>query len=212
MMTATATDQRPAGRPRKPPGAPTHRPMTEQIRYADSKKWVRALNHADLALGQPMTVFVTIQWKLAPSAMPEPERVSDLLNSLGGWLRYRTGRPAVWAYSREAGERKGVHLHLMVNVPDDLFDDFALAVNRWVEARAVSFLPKAVDVRPITQQTFKTLRGYHLKEGDARTVNNYVDLKKHRADARNIPVAGKRLGFSHAIGPEAQRRHAQPNI
>ena len=79
--------------------------MTEQTGYAVALNWTRAVAYARAILLRPMTVSVTVQWRFAPSSVPEPNRVTALLNVMGGWLRYRTHKPPVWAYARESASR-----------------------------------------------------------------------------------------------------------
>lgn len=201
---------RPAGRPRKPPGAPIHRRVTEQTGYKEALGWTRAVAYARAVLLRPMTVHVTVQWKLAPSTTPEPNRVTALINVMGIWLRYRTHEPPVWAYARESASRKGVHLHLLVHVPPHLIEDFTVAVKRWIEAKADSYRPDAVDVKPIRPGTFDTLQSYLLKEGEDRVHEAFGVLPKHRAGRSGYPVPGKRMRVSHSIDATARSRHAMP--
>ena len=200
--------KRRAGRPRRKLGAPTHRRVTEQIRYPDAANWSRAIDYATFALDRPMTVFVTVHWKFAPSTTPEPERVSDLLNQLGVWIRRRTHQRAVWAYSREGGLRKGVHLHLLAHIPRDLIDDFRAAVNRWVGAKADSCEARAVKVVPIHLPTLNGLKSYLLKEGDDQVHQACGVITEHRDQRNGYPVPGKRLGVSHSINATARSRHS----
>lgn len=212
VLKALKSTKRAAGRPRKKSGAPTHRKPTEQIRYADAKKWIMAIEHARVALAQPMTVHVTVQWKNAPSATPEPERVSNLLNDLAIWIRRRTHQRAVWAYSREGGPKKGVHLHLLVHVPPYLIGDFTIAVGRWVKAKSETFDPRAVKVDPIYLPTLDTLKSYLLKEGEARVHEACGVLPEHRNGRNGYLVPGKRLGVSHSIDATARTRHSYAPI
>lgn len=210
MVMSMETAKRPAGRPRRKQGAPTHRKVTEQIKYAEASNWTRAIDHARFVLGRPMTVHVTVQWQFAPSATPEPKRVSDLLNVLAIWIRRRTHQRAVWAYSREGGLKKGVHLHLLVHVPPHLIPDFTVAVTRWIEARADSFTARAVRVDAIHLPTLDNLKSYLLKEGDDRVHETCGVLAHHRDQRKGYPVPGKRMGVSHSINATARARHAMP--
>jgi hypothetical protein len=204
------TPKRGVGRPPRRADAGTHRKTSEQIEYKQASNWIRAVDFARSVLGQPMTVHVTVQWRLAPSATPEPERVSDLLNDLAIWIRRRTHQRAVWAYSREGGLKKGVHLHLLVHVPPHLIEDFTVAVKRWIEAKADSFEGRAVRVDPIHLPTLDNLKSYLLKEGDNRVHEACGVLAHHRADRKGYPVPGKRMGVSHSINATARSRHAMP--
>lgn len=212
MVMSMETAKRPAGRPRREPGAPTHRKETEQIKYAEASNWTRAIDHARFVLGRPMTVHVTVQWQFAPSATPEPKRVSDLLNELAIWIRRRTHHRAVWAYSREGGLKKGVHLHLLVHVPPHLIEDFTVAVKRWIEAKADSFEARAVKVDPIHLPTLDNLKSYLLKEGNDRVHEACGVLAHHRAKRNGYPVPGKRMGVSHSINATARSRPAMPLV
>lgn len=198
------------GRPRKPAAAPTHRRVAEHIRYKDALGWTHAVGYATHTLAKPMTAFVTVQWSKAPSSTPEPERVSSLLNLMSIWLRRRTGGRAVWAYSREGGLKKGVHLHLLAHVPPAMFDDFTVAVVRWIEASSDSFDPRAVDVQAIYPPTLDNLLSYFLKEGDDNVHDAFGVRQDHRADRKGYPVPGKRLRVSHSIDVAARSRHAKP--
>lgn len=198
---------RPAGRPRKSAGAPTHRKVTEQTGYAEALNWTRAVAYARSILLRPMTVSVTVQWLHAPSSVPEPNRVTALINVMGIWLRYRTHKPPVWAYARESASRKGVHLHLLVNVPPELIEDFTAAVPRWIEAKADSYKDGAVDVKPIRPGTFDTLQSYFLKDGEDRVHEAFGVLPAHRAKRSGYPVPGKRMRVSHSIDATARKRH-----
>jgi len=198
------------GRPRKSAAAPTHRRVAEHIRYSDARGWTQAVGFATHVLAKPMTAFVTVQWRFAPSSTPEPERVSSLMNLASIWLRRRTGSRAVWAYSREGGLKKGVHLHLLAHVPPAMFDDFAFAVARWVEASSDTFAPRAVDVRPVHPPTLDNLQSYFLKEGDDEVHDRFGVRQAHRAERRGYPVPGKRLRVSHSIDVAARSRHANP--
>ncbi|WP_426029293.1 hypothetical protein [Brevundimonas sp. TWP2-3-4b2] len=200
----------PVGRPRKPAAAKTHRRIAERIRYKDAFGWTQAVRFATHVLAKPMTAFVTVQWSVATSSTPEPERVSSLLNLISIWLRRRTGGRAVWAYSREGGLKKGVHLHLLAHVPPIMFDDFAVAVARWVEASSDTFARRAVDVQRIHPPTLDNLLSYFLKEGDDEVHDRLGVRQDHRADRRGYPVPGKRLRVSHAIDVAARSRHAKP--
>jgi len=185
--------------------------VTEQIKYADALNWTQALDHARFILGQPMTVHATVQWSRAPSTTPEPKRVSDLLNDLAIWIRRRTHHRAVWAYSREGGLRKGVHLHLMVHVPPHLIGDFTVALNRWIEAKADTFdLKRAVRVDPIYPPTLDTLKSYLLKEGDDRVHEQCGVRSEDRARRTGYPVPGKRMGVSHSINATARSHTRRP--
>ena len=202
---------RPAGRPRKKPGTPTHRKLTEQIRYKEAANWDKAVAHAHAELLRPMTVSVTVQWRHAPSSVPEPNRVTALINVMGVWLRYRTHAPPVWAYARESASRKGVHLHLLVHVPHHLIDDFTAAMTGWIKAKADSYKSSAVDVKPVRPGTFKTLRSYLFKDGDDDVHDAFDVLPEHRARRQSgYPVPGKRLRVSHSIDATARSRHAMP--
>lgn len=201
---------RPAGRPRKKPGAPIHRPVTEQTGYAVALNWTRAVDYARAILLRPMTVSVTVQWRFAPSSIPEPNRVTALLNVMGGWLRYRTHKPPVWAYARESASRKGVHLHLMVHVPPELIEDFTAAMPGWIKAKADSYRDDAVDVTPIRPGTFDTLKSYFLKDGEDRVHEAFGVLPTHRAKRSGYPVPGKRMRVSHSIDATARSRRTMP--
>lgn len=207
MVRTAKGPKRGVGRPPRRDCAGTYRRTSEQIRYTDASNWTRAVDFARSVLGQPVTVNVTVQWSLSPSATPEPERVSALLNEIAIWIRRRTHQNVVWAYSREGGPKKGVHLHLLVHVPPHLIADFTVAMTRWIRTKADSFTPRAVRVDPIHLPTLDNLKSYLMKEGDDRVHEACGVLAHHREKRTGYPVQGKRIGVSHSIGPTARKHH-----
>lgn len=209
---AEGETQRKRGRPRTPPGQPTHRRQCEQISYIEAANFVQALHFArnfprpdnDPANYEP-NLLVTIQWKHAPSTRPAPERIRRLLNNLNVWLRRRAGLPSVWAYSREVGKLKGEHLHLMAHVPQAMWSEFRRKLRGWIEMETTGeLLETAIRVDPIRPgDVQRNLKSYFLKDGTAEVRDLWV--KPHHK-ATGGKVAGKRIKVSHAIGPTARRK------
>ena len=204
----------PAGRPRKVPGAPTHRKVTEQIEYNVASNWYHGVNHADGVLGCPLNLHVTVHWRFAPSSVPEFDRVQHLLNVMGQWLRRRTDSPPVWAYARENGTARtfdGLHLHLLVHVPGGesggMGKDFIAAVRGWVAGASDDYEDRAVKSVWIWDKGFAS---YLLKEGTDRVHDAFGVFAVHRAKRTGYPVPGKRLGLSHSIQAKARANHTMP--
>lgn len=211
---STQTANRPAGRPRKQPGAPTHRKVTEQIRYSDASNWYHAVQFAEGVLGQPLNLHVSIHWRFAPSNVPDADRVAHLINVMGGWLRRRTRRPPVWAYVREngmAGSLDGLHLHLLVHVPGGrdggVGKDILSAIRGWVASSATDYEDRAIKAVWVWDKGFVS---YLLKEGCDRAHEAFGVLASHRLKRNGYPVPGKRIGVSHSINATARARHATP--
>lgn len=207
---------RAAGRPRKPPGTPTHRPVSEQIRYTDASNCHHAVQFADRVLNQPLNLHITIHWRFAPSPVPDADRVHQLVNVMAGWLRRRTGSPAVWVYARENGTARsldGMHLHLMVHVPGGrdggMGKAFLSALTGWVASSATDYEDRAVKAVWVWD---KGIIGYLLKEGCDQAHQAFEVLPKHRAKRNGHPVPGKRVGICRSIDATARERYKDASV
>lgn len=208
------TAKRPAGRPRREPGAPTHRKLTEQIRYEDASNWYHAVQFAEGVLKQPLNLHVTVHWRFAPSPVPDADRVASLINVMRGWLYRRTGQTPVWAYVRENGMARsldGLHLHLLVHIPGGqsggIGKDFLSALRGWVASSATDYEDRAVKPVWVWDNGFVS---YLLKEGCNKAHGAFGVTLKHRNKRNGHPVPGKRMGVSRSINATARKRHAMP--
>jgi hypothetical protein len=208
VTLASALDvqpRRPRGRPRSEPGSPTHRRPCEQIGYPDAIEMIHALHYAR-HIGQEPTVHVTVQWRHAPNPTPTPERLTRLVNLIGVWVRRRTGRPAVWVYSREIGLRKGEHLHMLLHLPDRLVEPLRRNVQHWLELEADDVKPSASRVDLIRPGDLRHLQSYLLKESAPAFLETQNVSQHHIAKATGGIVAGKRTRISKPIGKTARRK------
>ena len=174
-----------------------------RIPIDDAKQFDSAWHFA-VSMGMGPTLFISINWNLAPSltgAHPM-DRNARLRDGLKQFLyRHAPGVPWVWLEVREAPSSKGEGVHLLVHVPASLRSGFAHAVRRLVAHQSSEALPTAVDVRPVEPRWWP-LRDYLLKGGDDEVKRRYRTRRFHK-DAQGV-IHGPRLRCSHSIGAKAQ--------
>lgn len=205
----TKSTTRPRGRPPRAAGSPVYRRECEQIRYGDAANFSAALHFARETLEREPNRHITIQWRHAPSDRPIPERLRRVLNNTGVFLRRRTGKAAVWAYSREVGKLKGEHVHILLHVPNALWPAYCRQLRHWLELETGEPVRESA-VKPVTitpGDLQRVLKSYLLKEGSEEVRIRWVDRQRHKPTGG--VVEGKRLKVSHSIGPSARRALSQ---
>ena len=197
------------GRPPSTPGAPVHRKRHERIEITDAVEFSEALNFAR-HLGREPNLFVTIQWKHAECDRDTAHRTRRLINLCGTWTQRKAGLTPVWAYVREAGLRKGEHLHLVIHTPPALHTKFRKALWGWIETEATGEAKRtAVRIMPIREGDLHgKLKSYLLKDGTDEVRRNFWIPKHHHRTVGAL--MGKRIKVSHSIGPSARKASQSP--
>jgi hypothetical protein len=158
-----------------------------------------------IRMGWPLSMFVSINWALAPSSrFPDPvARIARFRDCMKSWLRRAApGWPFVWIEAREKPRAEGEGIHIAVAVPHELRSSFAAMVARWVAADADYFVPGAADVRPVGPRWWDRL-AYMLK-GSEPDVYSRFGCGRFGKPYQGA-IYGPRVRVAHAIGPTARR-------
>ena len=172
------------------------------------------LNAAQFAhsIDREPTQLVTFQWKFLRSPLLPIELIRRVKHKAVGWLRDRTGEPAIWLQYREMGKHKGDHLHWEVWTPGNLKAEFRASIARWTmaEATTATLHPKALRIDDIEPgSTLTWLRSYGVKESPTARELGLV-TERHRAKVEKRaqplpPVPGQRLHVAQAIDRAARK-------
>lgn len=91
---------------------------------------------AAFTIGRPFNRFVTLAWVnggVAQDAEAVRRATAGWLKLARDWLGARGHRPLIWAWVMEDGaNRGGLHVHLLLHVPDNLAPLFSPMPRRWV--------------------------------------------------------------------------------
>jgi hypothetical protein len=179
-----------------------------------------AAGHA-FCINRPLNISVTIHLKQAGITTTHAF-VTSFFKLLGDWLRTHTAEPPyyVWVLENEPG--KGLHLHALVHIPMVRQARFRELARNWLQALGNNPQPNSMFLRCVyharlfsrsaspssawkylghwgqqhDRDGLKGALGYMLKGMNAqhcRTLNI-------GHDSQGV-VAGKRCGFSEALGP-----------
>lgn len=96
-----------------------------------------AAAHKAWGAGRPFNRFVTLAWVnagIGQDAVAVRHATAAWLKLARDWLGARGHRPLVWAWAMEDGaNRGGLHIHLLMHVPNNLAPLFSPMPRRWVK-------------------------------------------------------------------------------
>ncbi len=99
-----------------------------EIIGADLSRWRQP--KANISTGIALNVFVTINYSLSESGIDNFDKLRN--ERFCRWLRTRSekiGRKIIPSYKYV---REGLHVHWVVHIPDELYEEFCDLVPRWV--------------------------------------------------------------------------------
>ena len=223
-----ASANKPARSPRKGWGGARNRRdrTSDRITAAQASDLIEAAAHAE-RIGLPLNRHCTIHW--GKSGIPDSlagRATGDYLRRAGEWLRGR-GMPFAYAYSREVGEGKGSHAHILLHVPPAARAAFGHRHPRWARlaAHCSSRLPigtvrsvaiggarAGAGAGAIYADNLDFVVGYILK-GVTRSDARALSLRRRPRRDGSAPndwgtggcIIGKRVGWSENIGRAARR-------
>jgi len=145
--------------------------------------------HKALEIGRPLNRWITILW--ARGGLEDYDGVKAtgaFFKRFGDWMR-RHGERACWIYSHERGEINGVHVHLLLHVPERLDGAFRKMPRRWVGA----ILPRGYVVDAVES---KKLKGGNSPDEHIRELYRVRMLAKlHYMMKETDPRTKARLGI-----------------
>lgn len=98
----------------------------------DAAKSVMLAARQSVRIGLPLNRHVTIHWGLAGIPDTDGMRATAKFLSLArDWLRKR-GFDFAWVFTRENGDGKGEHVHILMHVPPHLGVEFGQRQRRWI--------------------------------------------------------------------------------
>lgn len=158
-----------------------------------------AAAHKALGAGRPFNRFVTLAWVnagIAQDAVAVRRVTAAWLKLARDWLGARGHRPLVWAWVMEDGaNRGGLHIHLLMHVPNDLAPLFSPMPRRWVKqltpgGRYVAGTLDTKKFRPADPSGFDAARVAYAGELNARL--HYILKAAPRALEGNLGIEGWR--------------------
>jgi hypothetical protein len=198
--------------------APSRR---EHLSLADIREAVNAATFAK-HLNKPLNRHITVWWKHSAGFSPEPRawiaHQGRYLKSLLAWLAHR-GTASHYIATREYGDAKGAHSHILIHVPTDLaaaFDDFIVAAGNF------DGCPDGIHNRPVVMtggfpwektgaetpaQRAAILR-YVLKDISPRARVGGVLIAEalvFKPEANTKLIEGKRVSVHRSIGHAARQ-------
>lgn len=202
------------------PAAPKRRKRTSAIALRDAENIIAAARFA-LRIGLPLNRFVTLHLDAAGIADPM-KAIGRLAKLMGDWIRVNGGGFAYVA-TREAGDGKGEHMHLLLHVPARLRARFNRRQSGWLRAigarRAAGvivskpvgrfyFTPESdLEARVHYAENLKGTLAYLLKGAEPKALER---LALPRAESGG-ELEGKRCFHSENIGRTARRRTTASN-
>jgi hypothetical protein len=190
-------------------------------RYSDAltvKQTAEIVAAAQFAarIGLPLNRHLTIHWEAA--GVPDcraAAATAAFLTLARDWLRKR-GAALAWAWTRENGDGKGSHVHILLHCRPELARAFAGMQRRWLRrvtgkpyrariirtARIGGTLTAAQTAPAVYAENLAAVVAYLLK-GASPAAAREVGLERLEAGGR---VIGKRAGTSQNIGRAARER------
>jgi len=184
------------------------------LRGKDCENLILAAEHA-IGIGKPLNRMLTVHFDAAGISDPVTA-TGQLLKLMGDWLRCNnTAITAVWV--REAGARKGEHVHILLSVPPNKIGSFNRLQRGWFKkigaawkrgvylSRPIAGSHKAAFSEASTRLYRQALTGalhYLLKGADAKARATYGISK--RGDGGEL--WGKRSSTTENTGRTARLR------
>jgi hypothetical protein len=112
-----------------------------------------AAAHKAWGAGCPFNRFVTLAWVnagIGQDAVAVRRVTAAWLKLARDWLGARGHRPLVWAWVMEDGaNRGGLHIHLLMHVPNNLAPLFSPMPRRWVKQLTPGgrYVPRTLDTK-----------------------------------------------------------------
>ena len=163
-----------------------------------------------LDVGRPLNRWITINWALGGLHGCEgPQATVAFLKRYRDWMRHH-GERASWVYSHETGSFYGIHVHLLLHVPERLNEEFRRCPRRWSKAGSKKgYVAKTVRTRKIAIQQkcddineqvyilwLKSKLHYMLKAASKRTEADLDVREWSRVNwGSESDVRGKRYGW-----------------
>ena len=175
-------------------------------------RWRDAAVYAYCA-NRPLNRFATIHLEQAGVWRHQPF-VTALLKQMGEWLRRRTRLSAFYCYVLENpmptdDDPGGLHLHLLIHVPDDLWAEFQSSQRHWLELAGGKWKRRVVKVLTVAntgptddmdeylRTDLPRLLGYLLKGIEPNSAPVFG-----RAHTPQGTITGKRIGHAEALGKQ----------
>jgi hypothetical protein len=188
--------------------------MSDRLTLDQCERLIAAARFAEV-IGLPFNRHWTIHYQRAGIAAKDGRRFIGRVLKLAGDTAKRSGRPFAALYSRENGESKGEHVHILMHFPADI--RLTNKTRSWVTSAGGRYIARVSRMRTIggslrrvdaTSEHFQVnadnVLAYLLKAADEET-GAALDL---RTWGEFGWVIGKRCGGTENIGGAAQRRWA----
>jgi len=149
-------------------------------------------------LGCPLNRFITIHYDDYADRKRPQKFVTDYLEHTRKWLQ-RRAIPVAYLYTLENGKYKGIHVHLLIHIPNHHYRVYKGDMARWLPFEVKK--PRIVFKR-IQYPTFGELSSLHGVYGTLRYMSKGIAPKTSLNDIKAInqgEIMGRRWGIAKAL-------------
>ena len=122
----------------------------------------------------PLNRFFTIHYNGYADPKNPQKFVTDILAKTRKWLQYR-GFPVSYVYVIESGKMKGIHVHILLHIPEHYQREYKKALKRWLP---FEWTKTTVNVKPIKHPQYGDLSPLHTLYGFLRYICKGIDPAK----------------------------------
>jgi hypothetical protein len=102
------------------------------INLHQAENVIQAVGFSDL-MGWPIRDHLEMNCEEMEIPGRFPDFLTEFFKLAGNWLAYR-GVPLLYVYSWEVGRIKGIHVHVLLHIPDRVRRDFKAKSKKWAES------------------------------------------------------------------------------